>query len=168
MYNKRTQYISHARVVKESGGEEVRGRDKKLRRNSRSGWNFSRFLAPLEWQASFPRRDRAFLALTVVVSRIRWKLLGSPGGRPIDIGTIYNLESKGRTAFGNIGAGYKFVTTSWSVSALAIRRGNALCIQWAGDQATLPLSWSSWYFQRTRLRMLPRGRGFLDFSSFWF
>lgn len=95
---KTVQYIGrvHARVVKEKSCPWPGPGYKKLRRNSRTGWNFSRFLASgLSDKLHF--RDRAFLALTVVDSRIRWKLLGSPAGGRSTSGlfTISNRKPHG-------------------------------------------------------------------------
>lgn len=69
-----------------------------------------------------------------------------PCGRPIDIGTIYNLESKAARPLG-IGAGYKFVTIRFRP------RHSPMQMHFVFNEPATespPSPCSSWYFQRIK------------------
>lgn len=75
-----------------------------------------------------------------------------PCGRPIDIGTIYNLESKAARPLG-IGAGYKFVTIRFRP------RHSPMQMHFVFNEPATespPSPCSSWYFQRIKTWVPPR------------
>lgn len=77
-----------------------------------------------------------------------------PCGRPIDIGTIYNLESKAARSLG-IGAGYKFVTIRFRPRHSPMQM-HFVFNEPATESPPSPCSWSSWYFQRIKTWVPPR------------